>query len=106
MALATRYELLVGLHVSDNEMYARYRAAMTPLLEAAGGHFRVDFTIEDVLKGPQDPAINRLFVISFPSERASDAFFADPDYVAAKDKFFGASVDRVEIIAAYEHKER
>ena len=105
MPTAARYELLVGLHVSDNDLYASYRAAMTPLLEAAGGSFRYDFTIGQTLKGATDPAINRLFVISFPDKAASDRLFADPDYLAVKREFFEASVGLVKIIAAYEHSE-
>ncbi len=105
MPTAARYELLVGLHVSDNEIYASYRTAMTPLLESAGGSFRYDFMIEKTLKGVTDPAINRLFVISFPTKETSDTFFDEPAYAAVKSKFFESSVDLVKIIAAYEHSE-
>jgi len=95
------HEILVGLHVTDNESYSSYRAAMTPLLEAAGGSFRYDFTIAETLKGVTDPPINRLFVISFPDEATKDRFFADPTYVAAKEEFFESAVDLVDIIATY-----
>ncbi len=75
---------------------------MTPLLEAAGGFFRYDFTIDQTLKGATDPAINRLFVISFPDKATSEEFFADPAYVAAKDEFFDSSVGLIERIASFE----
>ena len=51
MSDTTRHETLVGLHVTDHDTYAKYRAAMTPLLEAGGGFFRYDFTIDAMLKG-------------------------------------------------------
>ncbi len=105
MPTKPRHEILVGLHVTDDESYANYRAAMTPLLEAAGGTFRYDFTIERMLKGAVDSPINRLFVISFPDESTKEAFFADPEYLAAKEEFFESAVDMVDIIATYEHTE-
>ena len=75
---------------------------MTPLLEAIGGYFRYDFTIDQTLKGATDPAINRLFVISFPDKPASEKFFKGPAYVAAKKEFFESSVDLIRIISEYE----
>ncbi|MFT5286102.1 MAG: hypothetical protein ACI8TQ_002270 [Planctomycetota bacterium] len=105
MSTATRYEHLVGLHVSDDETYTKYRAAMTPLLEAVGGFFRFDFTIDKTLKGGTDPEINRLFVISFPDQATSERFFEEPAYVAAREQFFDASVDMVERIASFDHAE-
>ena len=105
MSTKSRHEILVGLHVTDEESYSSYRAAMTPLLEAAGGAFRYDFTIERVLKGAGDPPINRLFVISFPDEPTAEAFFTDPEYLAAKEKFFEPAVDMIDIIATYERAE-
>ncbi|MFT5290806.1 MAG: hypothetical protein ACI82F_002882 [Planctomycetota bacterium] len=103
MSTKSRHEVLVGLHVTDNDSYTSYRAAMTPILEAAGGWFRYDFTIDQMLKGSVSPAINRLFVISFPDEPTKDRFFSDPNYVSARTKFFEPAVDLVELIATYDH---
>jgi uncharacterized protein (DUF1330 family) len=102
MPSVRRHEILVGLHVTDSESYSTYRAAMTPLLEAVGGSFRYDFSIAETLAGVTVPPINRLFVISFPDEATKDAFFTDPDYLAAKKEHFEASVDKVDIMAEYE----
>jgi len=44
------YEILVGLNVTDDELYQKYRDEMTPILKTYGGGFRYDFTIEKVLK--------------------------------------------------------
>lgn len=98
MSEATRHETLVGLHVIDDDAYAKYRTAMTPLLEAVGGFFRYDFTIDAMLKGESDPAINRLFLISFPDAATETAFFANPAYVAAKTEFFEPAVGKVNIL--------
>ena len=98
MPETTRHETLVGLHVTDQDAYAQYRTAMTPLLEAVGGFFRYDFTIDEQLRGDSDPAINRLFLISFPDADTEAAFFADPAYVAAKKQFFEPAVSTVNIL--------
>lgn len=44
-----RHEILVGLHVTDESSYAKYRAAMTPLLEGVGGFFRCDFRVGEIV---------------------------------------------------------
>ncbi|MFT4515399.1 MAG: hypothetical protein ACI89X_003058 [Planctomycetota bacterium] len=98
MSEAIRHETLVGLHVTDHNSYAQYRAVMTPLLEAVGGFFRYDFTIDAMLQGDSDPAINRLFLISFPDAATETAFFADPAYVAARNEFFESAVGMVNIL--------
>ena len=105
MSATPRHEFLVGLHVTDQESYTRYRAAMTPLLEAVGGRFRCDFTVDRMLKGPagEGPALNRVFVISFPDAATGEAFFQGAEYVAAKERFFEPAVDRVEILAEFDH---
>ena len=103
MAETTRHELLIGLHVEDEASYARYRAGMTPLLEAVGGFFRYDWTIAAQLKGAADPPINRLFLISFPDEATKEAFFADPAYLAVRAEHFQGAVASVERLAEYAH---
>jgi uncharacterized protein (DUF1330 family) len=96
------HELLVGLTVTDDEGYARYRAAMTPLLHAYGGGFRYDFTIAKVLRSASDHPINRLFVLRFPSKERIKEFFANPAYQAIKAEHFAGSVAATTILAAYD----
>lgn len=93
------YERLVGLHVTDEAGYARYREQMTPLLHALGGRFRYDFRIAEELKSEASHPINRVFVISFPDRATHDAFFAHPDYLAARRAHFEAAVQGVTMLA-------
>ena len=95
-------EMLIGLQVTDDETYGRYRAGMTPLLEVAGGSFRYDFRVSDVLKSETSEPINRLFVIAFPDARTKDEFFANPEYLAVREEFFGPSVAATTRISEYE----
>ncbi len=85
-------EILVGLQVTDEATYATYRAHMTPLLTARGGSFGVDVRVGELLKNPGSEPFNRLFTIRFPSRAAHDAFFADPEYLEVRKRYFDASV--------------
>ncbi|EAR61344.1 hypothetical protein MED92_11474 [Oceanospirillum sp. MED92] len=44
------YEMLVGLEVTDDQIYQSYREAMRPILEFYGGEFGYDFRVSEVLK--------------------------------------------------------
>ena len=101
-----RLDTLVGLNVTSAESYTRYRAGMTPILEAHGGFFRYDFRIEQVLKSDAPHPINRLFVISFPTARARDAFFENEEYLEVRREFFAPAVEGTTIIATYETEAR
>ena len=96
------HETLVGLHVTDDEMYSRYRAGMTPILTTFGGFFRYDFRIGEVLKKEVGEDINRLFIISFPDREARDAFFSNEEYIEVRRRFFEPAVQAATIIAEYE----
>lgn len=96
------YEMLVGLDVTDADVYKDYRSAMRPILESFGGSFGYDFRVSEVLKNESEDEINRVFTIRFPSETKMEAFFADPAYQAVKAEFFDASVKTINILASYE----
>ena len=82
------YEILVGLNVTDDELYQKYRDEMTPILKTYGGGFRYDFTIEKVLKNDSESKINRVFAIYFESEEAKNEFFLNEKYLKKKEKYF------------------
>ena len=96
------HEILVGLQVSDDDRYARYREGMTPILESYGGSFRYDFRIAEVLRSASDQPINRVFVIAFPDTQTKEAFFADPAYLAVREEFFDGAVDAISTLAEYD----
>nr|WP_206074727.1 DUF1330 domain-containing protein [Pseudoalteromonas rubra] len=96
------YEYLVGLAVSDDEVYAQYRAAMKPILHVYQGGFGFDFIVSEVLQSETDEPINRVFTIQFPSKEMSERFFSDEDYLKVKARYFDASVAHTTIISCYE----
>jgi len=97
-----KYENIVGLFVTDDEMYSGYRQQMTPLLESYGGGFRYDFRVAQTLINESGDPINRVFAIYFGDKKQMDCFFADPDYLRMKETFFIPSVQSVTIISEYE----
>lgn len=97
--VAERFELVIGLHVTDEETYRRYRAGMTPILAAHGGTFRYDFQVGETLKSETPETINRLFVLAFPDQATSERFFSNEDYMQVRKTYFDASVASVTEIA-------
>lgn len=96
-----RFEILIGLHVTDDSHYDQYRAGMIPILETYGGYFRYDFRVSEMLKGKADDPFNRVFVISFPDQASKEKFFADEAYKAVRAAHFDQSVRSVGQIAQY-----
>lgn len=98
----SRYEILVGLHVSDQDTYDRYRAGMTPILKDHSGFFRYDYTIDSMLQGTAEDPHNRVFVLSFPDQSVMESFFNHPEYKAVRAQHFDPAVKSGGILAAYQ----
>lgn len=92
-----RLVTLYGLEVTDDAGYARYRAAMTPILTRHGGAFGCDFVVSRALLAPND-RINRVFTITFPDEATRARFFADPDYQKVRAEWFTPSVTSAAVL--------
>ncbi|OMH37973.1 DUF1330 domain-containing protein [Motiliproteus sp. MSK22-1] len=96
------YEMLVGLHVLDDQEYQKYRAAMKPILSSYGGAFGYDFRVSEVLLSQTEEEINRVFTINFSDAEQMDGFFTNPEYLIVKEKYFKDSVASVTIISSYQ----
>ncbi len=97
----TRFEVLVGLHVSDEEEYNAYRAGMTPILKDHGGYFRYDFRVSEMLQGEASDPFNRVFVLSFPDESTMTRFFENDAYKQVRATHFDVSVKSGGAIASF-----
>lgn len=97
-----RFVLWVGLELRDEAGYARYRAAMMPLLERFGGRFDWDFRVSEVLRGPEGARVDRVFALSFPHRGARERFFADPAYLEVRERHFAPAVGSVATLAEIE----
>lgn len=96
------YECIMGLEVSNDTNYQKYRESMIPILHSFGGGFGFDFKVSEVLKSKTNEPINRVFTIDFPSKEIMDRFFTDPEYLAVKVKYFQHSVKSVTTISMHE----
>ncbi|MDD5211104.1 MAG: DUF1330 domain-containing protein [Sulfuricurvum sp.] len=96
-----RVERVVGLYITDEDRYKRYREGMLPILEAFGGGFSYDFKVSEVLKSEVKEKINRVFIIYFKNEESMNLFFSDTKYIDIKEKYFVSSVSDVTKIAEY-----
>lgn len=95
-------ERLVGLFVTDDKFYQKYRKAMFPLLQSYGGSFGYDFKVSEVLKSEVEVPINRVFTIHFKNKNSMDDFFANEEYLAIRKKYFDPSVTATTVISKYE----
>jgi len=95
------YEMLVGLHVTNDKIYQEYREAMKPILAEYGGGFKCDFKVSETLFPTDNKDINRVFIIYFDDENTMECFFAHPDYLKVKEKYFQNSVSNTVIFSSY-----
>ena len=95
-------ERMVGLDIIDEGAYSSYREGMLPILKKYGGAFRYDFRIAETLRSETPAAINRVFLLTFPSREAQTGFFADPGYLAVRERYFKPSVRAATVIAEFE----
>jgi len=92
----------MGLDVIDDQEYQKYRVAMQPILKSFGGSFGFDFKVSEVLLSKTEDSINRVFTITFPSQKNMEDFFSDNDYLAVKEKYFNQSVKSKTIISLHQ----
>lgn len=95
------YEYLVGLNVTDDASYQKYREGMTPILKSYGGGFNYDFKVSEVLITQSQNKINRVFTLFFPDKEISERFFSDPEYLEIKKAYFEKAVESTTIISRY-----
>lgn len=96
------FERIMGLEVTNEENYQKYRENMIPILHSFGGSFGYDFKVGEVLKSKTDDKINRVFTIDFPSKEVMDSFFNAPAYLEVKSQYFEQSVKSVTTISMHE----
>jgi uncharacterized protein (DUF1330 family) len=94
-----RHTRVMGVWVTDQAGYGRYRAAIAPVLARFGGRFGYDLVVSEVLKSEVEAPINRVFTLVFPDRRACEGFFSDPEYVEIRAKRFVPSVGSTTVIA-------
>jgi uncharacterized protein (DUF1330 family) len=74
--------VIVQVDIKDPVRYADYRTMVPPTLEKFGGRFVVRGGKTETLEGDWSP--KRFVVVEFPSVERAKAWWASPEYAAAK----------------------
>jgi uncharacterized protein (DUF1330 family) len=74
--------VVVQVDIKDPVRYADYRTMVPPTLEKYGGRFVVRGGKTETLEGDWSP--KRFVVVEFPSVERAKAWWASPEYAAAK----------------------
>ena len=94
-------ERLVGLFVTNDDLYQKYREKMYPILQRYEGDFGYDFQVSEVLKKETNEPINRVFTMHFKTEESLNGFFADKNYLHIRNTYFEPAVSAVTVISTY-----
>ena len=77
--------LIFALKVNNPDIYARYRAAIAPVMEKLGGTVTKEYDIAGALHSDaQEEDVTKIAMFTFPDKASLEAFFSDPVYQAAK----------------------
>jgi uncharacterized protein (DUF1330 family) len=82
---------MVCLEITDRESYAKYRAAIQPILQRFGGGFIADIEGEARVN-PTSFEFTRMFLLGFPDAATAADFFSDGEYKAARATWFEPAV--------------
>ncbi len=74
--------LIFENEVHDPETYERYKTAVRPMVEAAGGQYLTRDGQVDVLLGDWKP--KRVVIFKWPDQQSLDTFMASPEYAPWK----------------------
>ena len=70
--------LILENQIHDVEAYERYKTAVKPMVEAAGGEYLTRDGKVDVLVGDWNPS--RVVIFKWPSQEALETFMSSEDY--------------------------
>lgn len=88
--------VFANVQVTDPQQYEQYKKLSTIAMQAHGAEVCVRGGQVDVLEGDWSP--ERVVVLKFPSVEKARAFYASPEYQAAKAAREGAAVMRMVLI--------
>jgi len=74
--------VVVQIDVKDAETYERYKLLAPPAIAAYGGRYLVRGGATEALEGSWHP--KRFVILEFPSTEQARAWWASPEYAAAK----------------------
>jgi uncharacterized protein (DUF1330 family) len=90
--------------ITDAEKYGRYKQAVSPEIDAAGGHYLVRGGAVDVLEGNWRPG--RLVIVRFDSVAAARSWWASPAYEPLKQMRQTAAAANMVLVAGLDEEAR
>ena len=92
-------KLMFVLNITDLKTYQLYRSKIEPLMEKLDVRVLEEYEVANVLKSASgSSSINRVALFGFPSESVKQAFFSDPEYIAAKPLFEASTMNFQKIL--------
>ncbi len=88
--------VIFQVEISDQEQYARYRAATPATIAAAGGRFIVRGGATTPLEGAAVPG--RTVIVEFPDHQSAIDWYNGAEYTAARALREGAAEGRMYIV--------
>jgi len=82
--------VIVMMTINDPDTYSKYTARTPAIVEKYGGKFLTRGEAVTTLEG--EPYKGRMVIVEFPNNADVEAFYADPDYQAAKEFRLASSV--------------
>ncbi|MEX0285533.1 MAG: DUF1330 domain-containing protein [Paracoccaceae bacterium] len=90
--------------IHDTEAYAKYKAAVRPMVEAAGGEYLTRDGRVDVLTGDWGP--KRVVIFKWPSRKAMETFMSSEAYRPWKELRESVSVTKSAVmVESDDHEE-
>jgi uncharacterized protein (DUF1330 family) len=82
-------KLVFALKITDEIVYAAYRAAIKPLLDELGVQILNEYRISEVIHSKEaTDEVDIVAMFGFPSEESKKLFFSSETYKNAKRNFF------------------
>jgi len=100
VAAAPKGYVFVEIEVTNPEAYEGYRAAVAPMVAAAGGRYLVRGGKTEAREGA--PPAGRVVILEYPSFEAAKAFLESPEYAEIVRLRTDNSVSRLMIVEGME----
>ena len=92
-------KLMFTLTITDLKTYQLYRSKISQEMAKLDVQVLEEYEVANVLKSASgSSSINRVALFGFPSESVKQAFFSDPEYIAAKPLFEASTMNFQKIL--------
>ena len=94
--------VVLGLSVTNQEMYQEYREKLDPVLKEVGAKVILDVEVGNVRINPTETNFNRLIFIKFNNAESMKLLNEHPTYLSLKNSLFVPSVKQTVPLAKFD----